>query len=79
MYYQCEFLDAKLLGKTLDIIDEVLHVVGIDSLGFPRLIVPSEEDWLESEPYYIFLQKLPFGLKVKPHIDLDRMRKNLIG
>ena len=50
MYYQSEFLDSKLLDKTLDIIDEVLHVVGIDPLGFPRLIVPSEEDWLKSKP-----------------------------
>jgi len=41
---QCEFLDAKLLHKTLDIIDKVLHVVGIDSLRFPRLIVPSHID-----------------------------------
>ena len=48
MYYQCEFLDAKLLDKTLHIIDEVLHVVSIDPLGFPILIVTSEEDLLES-------------------------------
>ena len=42
--YQSEFLDSKLLDKTLDIVDEVLHVVSIDPLGFSRLIVPSEED-----------------------------------
>ena len=40
--YQSEFLDSKLLDKTLDISDKSFHVVSINPLWLPRLVVSSE-------------------------------------
>ena len=47
--YQSEFLDSKLLDKTLDVSDECFHVVSIDPVWLPRLIVSSEGQKLEDE------------------------------
>ena len=47
--YQSEFLDSKLLDKTLDVSDKSFHVVSIDPVWLPGLIVSSEEQNLEDE------------------------------
>ena len=47
--YQREFLHSELLDKTLDVSDESFHVVSIDPVWLPRLIVSSEGQNLEDE------------------------------
>ena len=47
--YQREFLHSKLLDKTLDVSDESFHVVSIDPVWLPRLVVSSEGQNLEDE------------------------------
>jgi len=44
MRHQSEFLDSKLLDKTLDISDKSFHVVSINTLWLPRLVVSSHID-----------------------------------
>ena len=47
--YQREFLHSELLDKTLDVSDESFHVVSIDPVWLPRLVVSSEGQNLEDE------------------------------
>ena len=54
--YQSEFLDSKLLDKTLDVSDKSFHVVSINPLWLPRLVVSSEGQNFKLNILRTFLQ-----------------------